>query len=599
MNNQNAKLNVLYQVNRDEASIIKPIVAGEILLRINKDDRPITKKVEFFSRIFSCKDKSNIFALQELQNWIKDELDDVEDNKLFQTLNYIRKISSQDLIIWLNSKVKHSRIERRIQSSKIDRLAMKLALVKRTDTILDPTSGCEGAWLDILRENKNQQVTIQEINPVLAGIAYLNGKLIKANNLNILVGDVLNDPKYIEDGQLKQFDKVISFPPISMIINSEVINQNSFNRFRYGKIPRRGDYAFISNAISSIADNGKAVLLVADGPLFQSGLAAKIRKNLIDLDLVEAVVSLPSKFLLGTAIPVNLLILNRNKGAFKGKIQFIEADQNGWYEKVLRNFNQLTPLGIEKIVSLYQNKVDQSGVSRVIKNSEYKDTLSVKRYVWPTSIEIDQTTYSISQQNLMDAKMINLGELVEIKRGYNVIRRNENGDTTLALIKITDIDDLVVKNKALSEISISSNPDRYLVRKNDVLFSIRGTLGKIAYVDKSLGNAIANANMVILRPKNNNTNMKWLALYLNSPLGKFFIQQAAGGTTISIISPTDLEQLKVPVIAREKQDKAVEKLEQEKLSLDKQKQELMRKYIQNDNEFFNSWGMDKILHKED
>ncbi|MFM9597226.1 N-6 DNA methylase, partial [Streptomyces scabiei] len=93
-------------------------------------------------------------------------------------------------------------------------------------------------------------------------------------------------------------------PPISMKLNKEAMDKNKFNRFRFGKVGMRADYAFISNAIASLKDKGKAVIAVADGPLFQSGSTGKIRQNLISDDLIEAVISLPDHMFITAGVPI-------------------------------------------------------------------------------------------------------------------------------------------------------------------------------------------------------------------------------------------------------------------------------------------------------
>ena len=281
----------------------------------------------------------------------------------------------------------------------LDELMVKIAEVDPQDTILDPTSGFKGAWLKILEENPHQTITIQEIAPDLLALAYLNARAAGADNFEIYQGDVLADPKYVSNKKLELFDKVITFPPISLNLNKEAIDQNKCNRFRFGTIGMRADYAFISNAIASLKDKGKAVIAVADGPLFQAGSTGKIRQNLVDDDLIEAVISLPDHMFIPAGVPINLLVINKDKHNFKGKIQFINGNQTDWY-KHGRFVNALTSTGIEEITKIYTEKIEKDGISTIINNDDYKDTLSVKKYILPTEFTIDDQNAAVKRIEL-------------------------------------------------------------------------------------------------------------------------------------------------------------------------------------------------------
>lgn len=582
---------------------LRQIINGEILIRLtNNSKKTVTSKNEFLKAVKVYSDSEAELIVKQIKQNVKAEVTKIPDQDLFDALNKISYLSDQDLYDWLNiwSPLKFAnKYTGNSEFSNINQLILKIATIKDDDTILDPTSGSVGAWTQILKNNPDQSIILQEINSESAQLAYLNSKLLKAENCKVYNADVLDNPEYIESDHLKLFDKVITFPPISMKTNVKAIEQNSYNRFRFGKIPvSRADYAFISNAIASLNEKGKAVILVADGPLFQSSMVAKIRQNLVDNDLIEAVISLPDKLLLGTTIPTNLLVINKDKMNFKNKILFIDGNQKDWYVRN-RLTNCLTDDAINKIFDIYNNKIEEEGISKVITNSEYQGSLSVKKYVLPSSVEIAGTSYHVNRNNLDSQETIKLGDLVEITRGYNVSRKNEDTNGEFLSIKVTDISDnhkIAVDN--LTKINIPTKPDRYLVMNNDVLLSTRGTLGKVAYVDNASSNMAANANMVILRATTDKINMKWLMLYLASPMGQFLISEIASGTTISTLSPRELKEIKVPVISKETQDQAVEKYEQQKKTLDKKKQELLKQYKENDSTLFNSWNMDKVLIKK-
>lgn len=75
------------------------------------------------------------------------------------------------------------------------------------------------------------------------------------------------------------------------------------------------NYAWILNMVSKLSDNGVAGFLLANGALSGGGDEYKIRKKLIENDLVEAIVILPRNLFYTTDISVTLWILNKNKKA--------------------------------------------------------------------------------------------------------------------------------------------------------------------------------------------------------------------------------------------------------------------------------------------
>ena len=578
-----------YKVNR-------AIIAGEILAKINDSSRVISTKEDFIQAYQAYNDSKHKQLVKDLQVSIRKAIANVENSQLFDATNIYGQLNTEDLLKVLNEFSNQYYFSSSNTETGLDELMIKIAAVKASDSILDPTSGFKGAWLEILKENPKQKITIQEIEEDFIALAYLNAIVIGADNFEIFQGDVLADPKYIFGKKLELFDKVITFPPVSLKLNKEAIDDNKFNRFRYGKVGMRADYAFISNDIASLKDKGKAVIAVADGPLFQSGSTAKIRQNLVDEDLVEAVISLPSRLFTMASVPLNLLVINKDKKDFKGKIQFINGNQAEWYrhDKVA---NILTSTGVEEIAKIYNDKVEKDGISTIISDADYKDTLSVKKYILPTEITIDNHKYHINKENLKKNNSLSLEQLVEIKRGFNVTQKNESATGKYLAIKVVDINDKKINKAKLSRINIPTDPTRYLLKKNDLLLSTRGTLGKVAMIEEDNTNIVASANLVALRAKSDNINMKWLMYYLASPMGKFEISQAASGTAISTISPSDLRNIQIPVVDKAEQDQAVEHFEQAKVKLDQKIKELQKKYSEVESKLYDSWQMDQILTK--
>ena len=128
-------------------------------------------------------------------------------------------------------------------------------------------------------------------------------------------------------------------------------------RWKYGVPPAgNANFAWIQHMIHHLAPNGKIGLVLANGALSsQSGGEGEIRKKIIEADLVEAIVAMPSNLFYSVTIPVTLWFITRGKKQ-KGKTVFINASKMG--TMVDRIHRELTDEDIARIadtVEAFQN----------------------------------------------------------------------------------------------------------------------------------------------------------------------------------------------------------------------------------------------------
>ena len=130
-------------------------------------------------------------------------------------------------------------------------------------------------------------------------------------------------------------------------------------RWKYGTPPAgNANYAWIQHMIHHLAPNGKIGLVLANGALStQSSGEGEIRKNIIEADLVEAIIAMPTQMFYSVTIPVTLWFISKNKKN-KGKTVFIDARKMGY--KVDQTHRDFTEEDIQKIadtVEAFQNDV--------------------------------------------------------------------------------------------------------------------------------------------------------------------------------------------------------------------------------------------------
>ena len=149
-----------------------------------------------------------------------------------------------------------------------------------------------------------------------------------------------------------KFDVVAANPPFSLDKwGAETAEADKFHRFHRGVPPKsKGDYAFISHMIESAKEDGGRVGVIAPhGVLFRGGAEGRIRKALIEENLLDAVIGLPEKLFFGTGIPATIMLFK--KGRSTTDVLFIDA--SGEFVEGT-NQNRLGEEQLKKIVAAYR-----------------------------------------------------------------------------------------------------------------------------------------------------------------------------------------------------------------------------------------------------
>lgn len=271
-------------------------------------------------------------------------------------------------------------------------------------TIYDPTAGT-GGMLSIAGEylaehNPDARLTVhgQELNPESYAICKAD-MLIKGQDVsNIAFGNTLS-----EDGNPNtQFDYMLSNPPFGVEwkkVEKEVRKEHTQDGFngRFGPgLPRvsDGSMLFLLHLIAKMRtakDGGSRFGIVLNGsPLFTGGAGSgesEIRRYVIENDLLEAIVGLPTDMFYNTGISTYLWIVsNRKPAARKGKVQLIDA--SGFWQKMRKSLGskrkELSDAHIERITRLFgeftEASDDDKPISRIFNNEDFGyRTITVER----------------------------------------------------------------------------------------------------------------------------------------------------------------------------------------------------------------------------
>jgi len=239
---------------------------------------------------------------------------------------------------------------------EVSTLIARLVRPKKGARICDPACGSGSLLIRAGKEvpESNYALYGQEANGSTWSLCRMNMFLHQCDSARIEWCNTLTDPKLVDEkqpDQLMKFDVVVANPPFSLDKwGAENAASDKHHRFARGVPPKsKADYAFILHMIQiAYEDTGKVGVVVPHGVLFRGGSEGKIRKQLIEENLLEAVIGLPSNLFFGTGIPTAILVFN--KGKTTRDVLFIDASRHYLDGK---NQNKLRPEDLDKVINTF------------------------------------------------------------------------------------------------------------------------------------------------------------------------------------------------------------------------------------------------------
>jgi type I restriction enzyme M protein len=259
------------------------------------------------------------------------------------------------------------------------------------ERIYDPTVGTGGMLISALAEVKRRGGDTrtlglygQELINITAAIARMNLVLHGVEDFQIVAGNTLGNPAFIERDGLQTFDVVLANPPYSIKKwNREAWQHDPWGRNFLGTPPQgRADYAFLQHILASLEPRtGRCAILFPHGVLFRDG-EGEMRRRLVELDTLECVLGLGPNLFYNSPMEACIVVCRARKAPERQKkIIFIEA-----VNEVTRERGQsfLTRENQDRILSVYRAYSDQPGFAAVVSTREVLANggdLSISRYV--------------------------------------------------------------------------------------------------------------------------------------------------------------------------------------------------------------------------
>lgn len=262
--------------------------------------------------------------------------------------------------------------------------------------VYDPTMGSGSLLLTVQKELPNGDIDGsvdfygQELNTTTYNLARMNLMMHNVNyqNMNLNCDDTLNgDWPFDEKDGIQvpvKFDAVVANPPYSQKWDIKSVDREKDTRFKsFGIAPAsKADYAFVLHGLYHLESTGTMAIVLPHGVLFRGASEGKIRKRIIEENLLDAVIGLPANLFYGTSIPTCVLVFKGREARGNNKdILFIDASNE--FEKD-KNQNKLTDENIEKIVETYRKRGDVDKYAHVASIEEIEENdfnLNIPRYV--------------------------------------------------------------------------------------------------------------------------------------------------------------------------------------------------------------------------
>ena len=257
--------------------------------------------------------------------------------------------------------------------------------------VYDPCCGSGGMFVQSAKFVENHSGNINDIsiygqdsNPTTWKLAQMN---LAIRGIEPDLGKYAADTFLDDQHPTMRADYIMANPPFNLS-NWGAEQLKDDVRWQYGMPPAsNANFAWLQHMIYHLAPGGRMGMVLANGSLSsQSGGEGDIRKNIVNADLVDCIIAMPTQLFYTTQIPVSLWFITKRKKQ-AGKTLFIDARKMG--VMVSRKLRELADEDIKKIADTYNAYVngtleDVKGFCAVVdteKIAEQDYILTPGRYV--------------------------------------------------------------------------------------------------------------------------------------------------------------------------------------------------------------------------
>ena len=426
----------------------------------------------------------------------------------------------------------------------IRRLAFKLIDLSHEDTFADFRCDIGSSLITALQEFGVNSADGYESSYEFAPIAEMRLDAIGCASR----GNVVMQNLFAVAPNAKKYDKAYCCPPFGTRIMDADIRAYVSDKAALPELRPScsATWIFALRALDSLNENGKCAMIVNDGSLLNQA-ELTCRKYLVDRNLVEAVIALPSPIFSGTGVSASIVLLNPSKN--DTAVLMVDATQKGRKEK---GAVVLSPEEINAIVNAVRNGIADGKI-------EIKS-------VAPKAIALDE--YILHPRRYINTDLVEL-EFPNAQPLKNLVSGIRHGSslTPHALAELTapeytmfryatqaNIKDGTIEADATYLKEMPSAKESYCANNEDVILTKAGRPIKSAVVNLGGGERLlVSSNQYIITPNTKVIDPYYLKTFFDSAMGQSVLSQISVGVGMPAIALRDLNEIKIPVLPMETQ----------------------------------------------
>lgn len=268
-------------------------------------------------------------------------------------------------------------------------------------------------------KGKNALIYAQDINAICSAVTVMMLILSMNTRIFIYCNDSLTNPctlprKDSKQQSNKQFDRVISAPSLGMPACVRNYNATAFE-FLLDDIGKT-DLFFAQHLLASLNENGKGILLMPLSALNRSGREARLRREMLERNYIDAIIELPIGIVPPTLVKTAIVVFDKsrtNDEIFFMGLETIAAKD--YVERSGRTGARITDVGLQEISDIINTKKSVDGLSKMVTRDEVfrnDAKLSVGTYISSLPSEADfEVPDIISLKNKNKEMITKLSEL--------------------------------------------------------------------------------------------------------------------------------------------------------------------------------------------
>lgn len=520
----------LFKNHSETKSIKKTLVVKDLIdyvEKINKDDYiyqgcfdGFLIKTSFFSDDLIKEIKTSMIGI----------IDDMPQGEAFKTIHefainsrFFRKSSSGQFLT----------------PDFVNELIVSIANPSVNDIVYDPASGIGNTLLQAFKYNNEIEIFGQEIDQSILAICKLNLILNNCEDFKISLSNSITTPM-VDVGKV---DIIISTPPFSGRINDSHLPD--FNRVSKSL---NSEVVFLEMMLSRLnAENGKMAIVVPDR-LFSNSKNYSLRKNIIDNDQLEAVISLPKdSFYPYSNVKTSIVVINNNKpGRHRGKVLFIDCQGSDSFRLLYREL-KIDYFKLNKLIkavltafheSIYNDPIIKCNIvgCEVIAGQEYR--LNTGRY---TSGVLELINEIAKKESLLLLK-----DVLIKRNGRGVVNVLEE----IKYVQVKDLNDNAV-DFYLNTGSLGTNENIHsgnkILNYSALLMARVGNKLKPTYFKFEGQPIFISANVLVYEVNTDIINIEYLISQLNSKFINAQLDLIQSGALTPSFPVHALLKIKIPV----------------------------------------------------